>query len=67
MHMTQETEFFPNMVRTSKYKFYSFLPIFLWEEFNPAAKIANVYFIFIAVLQVRLGLGLGLMLGLGLR
>lgn len=42
----------PNMVRTSKYEYYNFLPKFLWEEFNPAAKIANVYFLFIAVLQV---------------
>lgn len=42
-----------NMVRTAKYKYYDFLPKFLWEEFNPATKIANVYFLFIAALQVR--------------
>lgn len=42
-----------NMVRTSKYKWYNFLPKFLWEEFNPASKVANVYFLFIAGLQVR--------------
>lgn len=40
------------MIRTSKYEYYNFLPRFLWEEFNPATKIANVYFLFIAVLQV---------------
>ena len=47
----QETEFVPNMVRTAKYEYYDFLPKFLWEEFNPATKIANVYFLFIAALQ----------------
>lgn len=47
----QETEFVQNMVRTAKYEFYNFLPKFLWEEFNPATKIANVYFLFIAALQ----------------
>ena len=41
----------PNMVRTAKYEYYNFLPKFLWEEFNPATKIANVYFLFIAALQ----------------
>lgn len=40
------------MVRTAKYEYYDFLPRFLWEEFNPATKIANVYFLFIAALQV---------------
>lgn len=40
-----------NMVRTAKYEYYNFLPKFLWEEFNPATKIANVYFLFIAALQ----------------
>eukprot|EP00903_Cladosiphon_okamuranus_P011458 g10792.t1 len=30
------------MVRTAKYEYYDFLPKFLWEEFNPATKIANV-------------------------
>lgn len=64
---TQETEFSPNMVRTSKYKLYSFLPIFLWEEFNPTTKIANVYFIFIAVLQVSPVLPLPLALAFVLR
>lgn len=49
--VTQETEFVPNMVRTAKYEYYNFLPKFLWEEFNPATKIANVYFLFIAALQ----------------
>lgn len=48
---SQETEFVSNMVRTAKYEYYDFLPKFLWEEFNPATKIANVYFLFIAALQ----------------
>lgn len=43
-----------NMVRTAKYEYYNFLPMFLWEEFNPATKIANVYFLFIAALQASL-------------
>lgn len=41
----------PNMVRTAKYEYYNFLPMFLWEEFNPTHKIANVYFLCIAGLQ----------------
>ncbi|CAN0218022.1 unnamed protein product, partial [Phaeothamnion confervicola] len=41
-----------NFVKTSKYEFHNFLYKFLWEEFNPRYKIANVYFLFIAVLQV---------------
>lgn len=40
------------MVRTAKYEYYNFLPMFLWEEFNPTHKIANVYFLCIAGLQV---------------
>lgn len=51
---SQETEFVSNMVRTAKFEYYDFLPKFLWEEFNPATKIANVYFLFIAALQVSL-------------
>ena len=49
--LSQESEFVSNMVRTAKYEYYNFLPMFLWEEFNPATKIANVYFLFIAALQ----------------
>jgi Phospholipid-translocating ATPase N-terminal len=48
----QDYEFCSNFVKTSKYEPYSFLPLFLWEEFNPRTKIANVYFLFIAGLQV---------------
>lgn len=44
----------PNMVRTAKYEYYDFLPKFLWEEFNPTSKIANVYFLFIAALQASM-------------
>ena len=51
---SQESEFVSNMVRTAKYEYYNFLPMFLWEEFNPATKIANVYFLFIAALQASL-------------
>ncbi|CAN0338256.1 unnamed protein product, partial [Scytosiphon promiscuus] len=49
---SKENEFVSNMVRTAKFEYYDFLPRFLWEEFNPATKIANVYFLFIAALQV---------------
>lgn len=43
---------FPNnFVKTSKYEVYNFLPKFLLEEFNPKSKIANCYFLILAVLQ----------------
>lgn len=43
---------FPNnFVKTSKYEWYTFLPKFLMEEFNPNTKVANCYFLLIAVLQ----------------
>jgi len=48
----QEYAFCSNFVKTSKYEIYNFLALFLLEEFNPRTKIANVYFLFIAVLQV---------------
>eukprot|EP00606_Chrysophyceae_sp_TOSAG23-5_P000379 GSChrysophyteH2.ASY1.ANO1.183.1 assembled CDS len=45
-----------NFVKTSKYTFYlgvwDFLPKFLLEEFNPRTKIANCYFLMIAMLQM---------------
>ena len=43
---------FPNnFVKTSKYEVYNFLPKFLLEEFNPKTKIANCYFLILAILQ----------------
>ena len=43
---------FPNnFVKTSKYEVYNFLPKFLLEEFNPKSKIANCYFLILAILQ----------------
>jgi phospholipid-transporting ATPase len=43
---------FPNnFVKTSKYELYNFLPKFLLEEFNPKTKIANCYFLILAILQ----------------
>ena len=47
----QEFSFCNNSVKTSKYEWYSFIPLFLLEEFNPRAKIANCYFLVIACLQ----------------
>ncbi len=41
-----------NKVKTSKYEWYSFVPLFLLEEFNPRVKVANVYFLIIAALQM---------------
>jgi phospholipid-transporting ATPase len=45
-------DFCNNFVKTSKYEWYNFLPKFLFEEFNPAVKPANVYFLIICILQV---------------
>ncbi len=41
-----------NFVKTSRYEWYSFLPMFLGMEFNPQYKISNVYFLVIAAMQV---------------
>lgn len=40
-----------NFVKTSKYTVANFVPKFLLEEFDPRTKIANVYFLFISLLQ----------------
>lgn len=48
---TQSYAFKSNFVKTSKYEIYNFLPKFLMEEFNPNTKIANCYFLTIAILQ----------------
>lgn len=49
--MPQVFSFRDNNVKTSKYELYSFLPKFLFEEFNPRSKIANCYFLVISGLQ----------------
>ena len=47
----QTYSFRSNFVKTSKYEIINFLPKFLFEEFNPKTKVANSYFLFIAILQ----------------
>jgi hypothetical protein len=42
----------PNYVQTSRFTSSNFLPLFLLEEFDWRHKPANVYFLFIAVLQM---------------
>eukprot|EP00241_Pyramimonas_parkeae_P000712 CAMPEP_0114248118 /NCGR_PEP_ID=MMETSP0058-20121206/13395_1 /TAXON_ID=36894 /ORGANISM="Pyramimonas parkeae, CCMP726" /LENGTH=1017 /DNA_ID=CAMNT_0001361489 /DNA_START=230 /DNA_END=3280 /DNA_ORIENTATION=+ len=49
----QEEEFCGNTILTSKYTAWSFLPVNLYEQFSRAA---NLYFLFIAILQVTPGL-----------
>jgi phospholipid-translocating P-type ATPase (flippase) len=48
---SQKFQFLDNHIKTSKYETYSFLPLFLMEEFNPHSKVANCYFLMIAALQ----------------
>ena len=40
-----------NFVTTSKYTLYNFTALFCLEEFNPRTKVANCYFLLIAMLQ----------------
>ena len=47
----QQWAFRSNFVVTSKYTPWTFLPLFLLEEFNPRTKVANCYFLLIAMLQ----------------
>ena len=47
----QAFHFRDNFVKTSKYEIWNFLPKFLFEEFNPQTKIANIYFLIISCLQ----------------
>jgi len=47
----QDYTFPNNFVKTSKYEWYNFIPRFLMEEFNPKTKVANCYFLLIAILQ----------------
>ena len=44
--------FAANEVVTSKYTFWSFLPLFLWENLNPWNKFANFYFVCVAICEV---------------
>ena len=48
---SQEYQFCSNFIKTSKYEIWSFMPLFLLEEFNPTKKIANCYFLVIAGMQ----------------
>jgi len=41
-----------NFIKSSHYQLWNFLPKFLLEEFDPRVKIANAYFIGIALLQM---------------
>jgi magnesium-transporting ATPase (P-type) len=47
----QNYSFKNNFVKTSKYEVWNFLPLFLFEEFNPKVKVANCYFLMISCLQ----------------
>lgn len=51
INQDQQFEYCSNIVKTSKYEFYNFLPKFLLEEFNPKVKVANCYFLLISGLQ----------------
>jgi hypothetical protein len=48
----QAFSFRDNFVKTSKYEIWNFVPKFLFEEFNPKTKIANIYFLLISCLQM---------------
>jgi phospholipid-translocating ATPase/phospholipid-transporting ATPase len=48
---SQAYSFSKNFVKTSKYELWNFLPKFLIETFNPRSKIANCYFLLIAICQ----------------
>lgn len=45
-------EFADNKIITSKYTWWNFLFIFLYENFNPLVKFANFYFLCVAILEV---------------
>ena len=49
--LDQEYSFVDNRIKTSKYEPWTFLVLFLLEEFNPYTKVANLYFLCIAILQ----------------
>ncbi|ORX90477.1 phospholipid-translocating P-type ATPase [Basidiobolus meristosporus CBS 931.73] len=48
-HGLPKTQFVSNRIRTSKYTIISFIPKNLFEQFR---RIANVYFLFLAILQL---------------
>lgn len=39
-----------NAIKTAKYNIFTFLPLNLYEQFH---RMANVYFVFVILLQVR--------------
>ena len=47
----QEFWFCSNEIVTSQYTGLNFLPLFLWQSFNPQKKLANVYFLILSILQ----------------
>ena len=51
-HILVKRGFATNEVVTSKYTFWSFLPLFLWENLNPWNKFANFYFVCVAICEV---------------
>jgi hypothetical protein len=52
MNEEQDYSFSSNLIITSKYTLLSFLPLFLFASFNPKKKMANVYFLLLAIFQV---------------
>lgn len=50
----EDQGFATNEVITSKYMWWNFLPIFLWENLNPFNKFANFYFVCVAICEVGL-------------
>jgi phospholipid-transporting ATPase len=46
---TQDRRFVRNKIRTNKYRWYNFVPKNLFEQFS---KLANIYFLFIMILQI---------------
>lgn len=47
----QAEKYCSNKVSTAKYNVFSFVPIFLFEQFR---KYSNIFFLFIALLQVNI-------------
>ncbi|XP_041359163.1 probable phospholipid-transporting ATPase IA isoform X2 [Gigantopelta aegis] len=48
LNIPQQTKFCSNKISTAKYNFLTFLPKFLFEQFR---KYANIFFLFIALIQ----------------
>ena len=51
--LDHDSEYCSNLVRTAKYSFISFIPVNLFNQFQ---RVANIYFLFIAILQFIPGL-----------